>query len=68
MRVEFETEVLEYLFLTPLSEIRGKQKYPTEVVKQYKKKIQFLIDIVRLEQVSQQRGFNFEYLKGNRKG
>jgi proteic killer suppression protein len=68
MKVAFETEILETLFLTPLNELRGKQKYPVEVIKQFKKKVQFLIDINRLEQLSQQRGFNFEYLKGDRKG
>jgi proteic killer suppression protein len=68
MKVTFETNDLEHLFLTPLEQIRGKQKVPFEVIKQYKKKVQALMIISRVEQLRQQRGLNFEFLKGDRKG
>jgi proteic killer suppression protein len=68
MKVIFEVEELELLFITPLDELRGKQKFSVEVLKQYKKKVQVLIGLTKLEQLKQHRGLYFEYLKGNQKG
>lgn len=68
MKVEFNTEYLAGLYETPLEEIKGKQPFGREIIKQYKKKVQLLISITKLEQLRQFRGLNFEYLKGDRKG
>lgn len=68
MRVQFKTEYLAYLYVTPLEEIKGKHVFPKEIVKQYKKKIHLLININRIEQLKQFRGLNFEFLNGDRKG
>lgn len=68
MNVEFRTEELSYLYETPLEQIKGKQTVAREIIKQFKKKVQLLISISRIEQLKQFRGLNFEYLKGNRAG
>jgi len=68
MKIYFETDELEHFYVTPQNEIRGKQKYPPAIIKQYKKAVQRLISIPRLATLSQFRGLEFEYLKGNRKG
>lgn len=68
MIVYFGTSDLQELYETPLDEIRGKQRVPKEVIKQYKKRIQLLISISRLDQLRPFRGLNFEFLKGDRKG
>lgn len=66
--VYFSSLELQVLYETPLLEIRGKRKYPTEVIKQYKKGVQLLVSIGRLEQLRPFKGLNFEFLKGGRKG
>ena len=68
MIVYFDKDELLVLYETPLEKLRGKQKYPFEVIKQYKKKIQLLQAIIKLEDLKAFRGLNFEYLKGDRKG
>ena len=68
MEVRFEDVRLEKLFVTPLKELKGKQAYPSEVIKQFKKKIPILIAIGKLDELRMFRGLNFEYLKGDRKG
>ncbi len=68
MLVEFENDELEELYVTPLDAIRGKRKYPVEVIKQYKKKLAILIGIHSVEDLRPFKSLNFEYLKGDRKG
>lgn len=68
MKIYFETDELEHLYVTPQTELRGKQKYAPAIIRQYKKAVQRLISIPRLATLSQFRGLEFEYLKGNRKG
>ncbi len=68
MVVYFETAELEEFYIIPLSKIKGKRKFPIEVIKQYKKRIQLLIAIQKLEELRPFRGLNFEFLKGDRKG
>lgn len=68
MEVRFEDAKLEKLFVTPLKEIRGKQDYPTEVIKQFKKKVPILMAAGKLDELRALKGLNFEYLKGDRKG
>jgi proteic killer suppression protein len=68
MEVRFEDAKLEKLFVTPLKEIRGKQDYPTEVIKQFKKKVPILMAVGKLDELRALKGLNFEYLKGDRKG
>ena len=68
MRVDFKTEYLEYLYVTPLEEIKGKHAFSKDIIKQFKKKVQLLIVISKIEQLKQFRGLYFEFLKGDRKG
>ena len=68
MVVYFDTAELQELYETPLMGIRGKRKIPQEVIKQYKKRIQLLIAIQKLEELRPFKGLNFEFLKGDRKG
>ena len=68
MIVHFKTEELKSLFETPLDEIRGKRKIPTEVIKKYKQRILTLFETTRLDELRGHRGLNFEFLKGERKG
>ena len=68
MVVYFGSLELQELYETPLQEIRGKRKYPIEVIKQYKKRVQLLVSIGRMEQLRPFKGLNFEFLKGDRKG
>lgn len=68
MEVRFKDNKLEKLFLTPLNEIKGKQPFPVEVIKQFKKKIPLLIAISKLDELRAFKGLNFEFLKGDRKG
>jgi len=67
MIVEFKTDYLAGLYETPLDEIRGKQPFGRDIIKQYKKKVQILVSITRIEQLKQFRGLYFEYLKGDMK-
>jgi proteic killer suppression protein len=68
MIIYFATEELLKLYETPLSNMKGKQKFSRDIIKQYKKKVQLLIAIPKLENLSQFRSLNFEQLKGNKKG
>jgi proteic killer suppression protein len=68
MRIHFTTEELKGFYETPLYSMRGKQKFSTEVLKQFKKRVDLLIEITKLEELRKFRGLNFEFLKGNRKG
>lgn len=68
MKVDFKTDYLEQLYLTPLEEIKGKHVFSKDIIKQFKKKVQLLTVISSIEQLKQFRGLNFEFLKGDRKG
>lgn len=68
MKVGFKTDYLEYLYITPLDEIKGKHAFSKDIIKQFKKKVQLLIGISKIEQLRQFKGLNFEFLKGDRKG
>ena len=67
MEVYFETDELEYFYQTPLIDIRGKREYSKVIIGRYKRAIQQLIAIKRLEELKQFKGLRFEYLKGIRK-
>lgn len=67
MKVRFKTVELEYFYKTPLSEIRGKLSVPKEILAQFKKKIQILISIESLDELTSFRSLNFESFKGERK-
>ena len=67
MHIEFKTDYLEYLYETTLDNIKGKHTFSKDIIKQFKKKVQLLSSISKLEQLKQFRGLNFEYLKGDRK-
>jgi len=66
MKVEFKIYELEVFYESKT--IRGKQKYPREVIKQYKKKVDLLISIDNINELRPYRGLNFEALKGDKKG
>lgn len=68
MKVAFKTKELELLYSTPLNELRGKQKYSREVIKQYQAKVRILTFIDVLKELYPIRSLNFEALKGDRKG
>jgi len=68
MKIRFKSDELEYYFLTPLSEIRGKLSFNADILKQYKKKIQILMSIELLDELIFFRSLHFEPLKGDRKG
>lgn len=65
MIVEFEDEYLLELYR---SQPKGKPKYPTNVVKQYRKVIRILQTIDGVNELKNFRSLNFEALKGNLKG
>lgn len=68
MNVAFKTKELERLYTTPLNEIRGKQKFSKEVIKQYQAKVRILTVIDKLKDLYQIKSLNFEALFGSRKG
>ncbi len=68
MKVGFKTNELEKLYITPLEELRGKQKFSREVIKQYQAKVRILTFIDNLKELYPIRSLNFEALTGNRKG
>jgi proteic killer suppression protein len=68
MKVAFKTKELEQLYITPLNEIRGKQKFSRDVIKQYQAKVRILMIIDNLKDLYPIRSLNFEALSGNRKG
>ena len=63
----FKTTKIERLYVTPLNNL-GKQKYSRELIKSYKNKIEILIGVDKLEDLSNFPGLNFVPLKGDRKG
>jgi plasmid maintenance system killer protein len=68
MILKFSKTELQFLFITPLSQIKGKQSFSQDVIKNYKKKLAILMNISKIEELRFFRGLNFEYLKGDRKG
>lgn len=68
MKVRFKTEELRLLYEVNPNEIKGKQKFSKEVVKQYQAKVNILIAISALNELLAFRSLNFEKLKGNRSG
>lgn len=67
MRVAFKTKELERLYVTPLTEIKGKQKFSKEVIKQYQAKVRILTVVEKLKDLHTIRSLNFEALSGNKK-
>ena len=68
MKVFFESEDLVNLYKADPDRLKGKQKIPVAVVKQYQRKINILISITKLNELNNFRSLNFEALKGDRKG
>ena len=68
MKVFFESEDLVNLYKVDPDRLKGKQKIPVAVVKQYQRKINILISITKLNELNNFRSLNFEALKGDRKG
>ncbi len=67
MKIIFKTEELTYFYLTPLDEIKGKLPVQKDIIKQFKRKVQILMNIKVLEELKQFQSLNFEALKGDRK-
>ena len=68
MKVGFKTKELERLYVSPLNELRGKQKISKEVIRQYQAKVRILTIIDSLKDLYPIRSLNFEALAGKRKG
>lgn len=68
MKVKFNTKELEYIYHTPVDELKGKLPFSRDIVKQFKKKVQILISVNSIENLKQFRSLNFEALKGDKKG
>jgi plasmid maintenance system killer protein len=68
MQVGFKTSELELLYVTPLSDIRGKQKFSMDVIKQYQAKVRILTIIESLKDLYPIRSLNLKALSGKRKG
>jgi len=68
VKVKFKNKDLQLLYTTPLSELKGKQSYSGNVIKQYKKKIAILLDIDNIADLRNFKSLAFEALRGNRKG
>lgn len=66
MIVQFKNAYLEKLF--EAKPISGKPRYSSEVVMKFKKTILKLKYADNIRQIKDQRGLNFEALKGDRKG
>ena len=67
MKVIFRTEELNYFYLTPLNDLKGKLPVQKDIIRLFKKKVQILIAIEVLEELKQFKSLHFESLKGDRK-
>ncbi|HYG15156.1 MAG TPA: hypothetical protein VEC12_05335 [Bacteroidia bacterium] len=63
MKVVFDDGELKYLYITPVDYLKGKQKFPSEVIRQYQKKVRLLTMVNKLDELRNFRSLNFEYLK-----
>ncbi len=68
VKIKFKSGELEYFYLTPLAEIRGKLPFQKDIIKQFKKKVQILISIDLLNELALFKSLNLEELKGDREG
>lgn len=68
MKVKFNTDELEYFYLTPLDNLAGKLPFQKEIIKQFKKKIQLMISVDSIEELRLFKSLHFEALKGDRAG
>ena len=68
MKVFFESEDLANLYEAVTDRLKGKQKIPVAVVKQYQRKVNILISVTELKELNNFHSLNFEALKGDRKG
>lgn len=64
MDFEFDDSELEGLLFDP----SHKSRYPVEVVKMYRKRMQFIRNAPDERSLRAMKSFHFEELKGNRKG
>ncbi|MCU0444900.1 MAG: type II toxin-antitoxin system RelE/ParE family toxin [Microscillaceae bacterium] len=65
MRIIFKNKDLATLYTTPLEELKGKQKFAPEIIKQFRKKVLILINAQSTAELRQFAGLNFEKLKGD---
>ena len=62
MNIEFDKQELQDLYI---GNVKGKPKYYSELINQYKKKIKILKRINSLNDLKAYKGLHFEPLKGN---
>ena len=68
MKVAFKSKELERLYTISLNELKGKQKFSKQVIRQYQSKVRILTIISNLTELYAFRSLNFEALMGKRKG
>lgn len=67
MNVKFKTYYLQELYEYGTG-VGRKPEFSVGVIKQYKRKIDILIEINNISKLRQHKGLHFEKLKGDRKG
>lgn len=68
MKVKFKTKELEYYYVIPLDNIKGKLSVSKDIIKQYKKKVQVLLSVESVKDLQEFKSLHFELLKGDKKG
>jgi proteic killer suppression protein len=68
MKVTFENDGLEILYQASAKDMRGKQQFSVDVVRQYQRKVDLLVSASSITELRSIRSLNFEALKGDRKG
>jgi toxin HigB-1 len=65
MRVIFKNDELFELYTIPFENLKGKQRFALEIIKQFRKKVLILINVQSSVELRQFKGLNFEKLKGD---
>lgn len=68
MKLKFNTDKLEYFYLTQLDNLAGKLLFQKKIIKQFKKKIQHMISVDSIDELILFNSLHFEALKGDRAG
>jgi len=68
MIIELMSDELEYLYDTDIDEMEGKQSFSKDIIKQYKRKVDILVQIEKLSELNNYSSLNFEKLKSDLKG
>lgn len=68
MQVIFKTLELEYLYLIPVDNIKGKLPFQKSIIQQYKNRVTLLESIEKIADLHSYKSLHFEKLKGLRVG